>query len=216
MSTDKPIDFYRVVLVDDHQHIHDAVAALLKTVSDIRLVGHGYRGEDAVELARTTKPDLMLMDVVMPGMNGAMATQAVLAAYPGTKVLVLSSFVDYEAIKGMLDSGAIGYLVKDVIASDLIDTIRHICRGNTVVFSAEVAQVVLAPRVQDPAKDFGLTERERQILTHLAQGETNGDIAAALSISQPTVRYHINNILLKFKVDTRSEALILAAKNQLV
>ncbi len=101
-------------------------------------------------------------------------------------------------------------------AADLIDTIRHICRGNTVVFSAEVAQVVLAPRVQDPAKDFGLTERERQILTHLAQGETNGEIAAALSISQPTVRYHINNILLKFKVDTRSEALILAAKNQLV
>src|SRR5260221_13444198 len=105
MSTDKPIDFYRVVLVDDHQHIHDAVAALLKTVSDIRLVGHGYRGEDAVELARTTKPDLMLMDVVIPCMNGGMATQAVAAAYPGTKVLVPCSFVDYEAINALRDSG---------------------------------------------------------------------------------------------------------------
>jgi NarL family two-component system response regulator LiaR len=216
ISNDKPIDFYRVALVDDHQNVHDAVSAVLKNVDDIRLVGHAYRGEDAVELTKTAKPDLILMDVVMPGMSGATATKAVLMAYPGTKILVLSSYVDYENIKEMLDSGAVGYLVKDVIAVDLVDTIRHTCRGNSVIFSPEVARLVLAPPTVDSTPDFGLTEREHQVLKHLAEGQTNGEIAEVLNISQPTVRFHTNNILLKLKVETRSQALILAAKSHLV
>jgi NarL family two-component system response regulator LiaR len=216
MTNVHPIDFYRIVLVDDHQNVHDAVSAVLKDIPDMRLVGHAYRGEDAVELARTARPDLMLMDVVMPGMSGAMATKAVLTAFPDTKILVLSSFVDYENIKEMLDSGAVGYLVKDVIAVDLVDTIRHTCRGNTVVFSPEVARLVLAKPASGSTQDFGLTERERQVLKYLAGGQTNGQIAELLNISQPTVRFHTNNILLKLKVETRSEALILAAKNHLV
>src|SRR4051812_6344444 len=115
MRSDLPTELYRVVLVDDHQHVHDAVTAVLRSVRDIRLVGAVYRGEDAVTLISTTKPDLVLMDVVMPGMDGAEATRTVLAAHPQTKILVLSSFADYEHIRVMLDSGATGYLVKDVI-----------------------------------------------------------------------------------------------------
>jgi NarL family two-component system response regulator LiaR len=205
----------RIIVVDDHQNIHDAITQLLKSASDIQLVGQAYRGEDAMRLCRMSRPDLVLMDVVMPGMSGVETTRALLKQQPGLKILVLSSFREYEYIKAMLDSGAIGYLVKDAIAQDLINTIRNTIHGNTV-FSPDIARMVLDPPSDALTQDFGLTDRERQVLEHMANGLTNGQIAVALGISQPTVRFHANNILLKLNVETRSEALVLAAKNGLV
>jgi len=203
----------RIVLVDDHEHIYTLVNTLLKATSDLRLVGHAFRGEDATSLCTNLQPDLVLMDVALPGMNGADATKAVLKAAPTTKVLILSSLRDYEHIKDALDSGAIGYLVKDAITEDLVTTIRTTMHGNTVL-SPEVAQIVLNPPATP--SDFGLTERERQVLRLLAAGQTNAEIALNLNISQPTVRFHLTNILGKFEVDTRSEALVVAAKNNLI
>jgi DNA-binding NarL/FixJ family response regulator len=203
----------RVALVDDQQHIHDAVQAVLRAVDDITLVGQAYGGEDALGLCQRTQPDIMLMDVVMPTMNGAEATQQVLGAFPALKVLVLSSFREYEYIKAMLDSGAVGYLVKDAIAQDLVPTLRSTASGNTVL-SPDVVQTLLNPTA--PANDFGLTERELEVLQAMASGQTYTEIARALHISNPTVRFHVNNLLHKFNVVTRSEVLVLAARHGLV
>jgi NarL family two-component system response regulator LiaR len=211
MDENAPI---RVVLVDDHQHIHDVVISLLKSVDDVCLVGQAYRGDDAIQISQITRPDLVLMDVVMPGISGAETTRALLEKYPNLRVLALSSYSEYEYIKEMLDSGARGYLVKSAIAEDLINTIRAAYTGNTVL-SPEIARTVFSPPTSKES-DFDLTDRERQVLDLLAQGQTNHQMALALGISQPTVRFHINNILLKFKVETRSEALVVAAKHRLI
>jgi two-component system, NarL family, response regulator LiaR len=205
----------RVVLVDDQQNMHMAIAGLLKTTDDICLVGQTYRGADAIQLCTMTKPDIVLMDVVMPGMSGAETTRTLVNQFSSLRVLALSSYSEYDYIKEMLDSGAIGYLVKDAIIEDLISTIRATYRGNTVL-SPEVAQMVFSPPQSHELSDFDLTYREKQVLQLMAQGQTNLQIAQALSISQPTVRFHFNNILLKFNVETRSEALVIAAKNRLI
>jgi two-component system, NarL family, response regulator LiaR len=204
----------RVILVDDQQTMHDIVAALLGTVDDIQLVGQVYHGADALKTCAMLQPDLVLMDVVMPGLSGPEVTAALLSRHPAVKVLAISSYHEYEHIRSMLDSGAIGYLVKGALAADLIDTIRATHRGNTVL-SPEVVQTVLAPPT-DTTPDFGLTDRELQVLRFMAQGMTNAQVATALVISAPTVRFHLGNILIKFSVDTRSEALVLAAKNHLL
>lgn len=206
----------RLVIVDDSQTIHDIVRIVVGDVDDIDLVGHAYDGEAGVKLCEVAKPDLVLMDVVMPEMTGSAATAAIVRAAPGTKVLALSSFYEYEHIREMLNSGAIGYLVKDGIAQDLIATIRSTVLGNTVL-SPEAAQVVLSgPQPDDEAVDFLLTDRESQILRLIADGLTYNGIAHQLAISAPTVRFHVNNILEKMRVETRSEALVLAARYHLI
>ncbi|NDJ75960.1 MAG: response regulator transcription factor, partial [Chloroflexi bacterium] len=149
----------RVLLVDDHQHIHDIVTELLNAAEDIDLVGQVHSGHDAVALCRIVKPDLVLMDVIMPVMSGAETTRVLLEECPDLRVLVMSSFREYERIKEMLDSGALGYLVKDAIAEDLLNTIRAVYQGN-MVFSPEVAETVLFRSSTEHTSDFGLTERE--------------------------------------------------------
>lgn len=208
-------DLTRVLLVDDQHIFHDAITAILSAVSDIRLVGHAYSGEEAVDQARQLLPHLVLMDVMMPGMGGAAATELILNENPMVRVLAISSFRDYEDIRAILDKGAIGYLVKDALTEDLVNTIRNTRQGNTVL-SPDVARVIFARTTSDASTDFGLTDRERQVLELLASGQTNAEIALALRISQPTVRFHFNNLLTKFRVETRSEALVVAAKNGLV
>jgi two-component system, NarL family, response regulator LiaR len=205
----------RIVLVDDQQNTHDAITGVLRGNQDIHLVGQAYNGNDAIQLCEITAPDLVLMDVVMPGTNAAETTQTLLAVFPGLKVLVLSSYQDYEYIKDMLDSGAIGYVVKTAITEDLIATIRDTVQGK-MVLSPEIARQVLAPPSRNFDQEFNLTDREKQILILMSSGLTDGQIAVELNISQPTVRFHFNNILLKLGVETRSEMLVVAAKNNLV
>lgn len=214
MSQTEPI---RVVLIDDHPHIHEAVSIVLSGIEDIKLVGQGGTGEEALQLSETLKPDIILMDVVMPGMGGVGATQAIRQWHPQVRILVLSSFQDDETVRAMLRSGADGYILKGSLAHDLADTIRTTCWGKAV-FSSEVTQALVgsARPAAAPQENFHLTERELEVLILMAQGMNNGEIAAALFISQSTVKFHLNNILLKMKVKTRAEAIVLAAKNNLV
>lgn len=214
-KTEPVLSTIRVLVVDDQPFVHDAIIVLLKHTPDIRLVGQAYSGAEALKLNALTQPDLILMDVIMPAMSGAETTRRLLQMTPRLKILVLSSYSEYEYIKEMLDLGAQGYLVKDAIAHDLVDTIRSTVQGN-MVLSAKAARVLLKASPSSAASDFGLTERERQVLGLMAKGNTNGQIAVELRISEPTVRFHTNNILSKFNVETRSQALVLAAKNQLV
>ena len=203
----------RVVLVDDHLQMHKIVEATLRTTSDIKLVGQGANGEEGITLCGQHQPDIVLMDVVMPIMDGIEATKVLHERFPAIKILVLSSFHDHESVYAMLRNGAVGYLTKDTLAQDLAETIRATFQGK-MVFSSEVgAQLVSSPQ---PAVNFHLTDRELEVLVLLAEGLTNQQSAQKLSISQSTLKFHMNNIFQKLGVQTRSEALVLAAKNNLI
>ena len=203
----------RVVLVDDHIQMHEIVRATLGATTDIKLVGQGANGQEGIALCEQYRPDIVLMDVVMPVMDGIEATRILHERLPGIKILVLSSFQDHESVYAMLRNGAIGYLVKGSLTQDLAETIRSTVHGK-MVFSSEIgAQLLSSPQ---PAVDFRLTDRELEVLVLLAEGLTNQQSAQRLSISQSTLKFHMNNIFEKLGVQTRSEALVLAAKNNLI
>lgn len=204
----------RVILVDDHRHTHDAVAGILATAQGIELVAQGSNGEDALLLCEQYQPDLILMDVVMPNMDGIETTQIIRERFPAIKVLVLSSFQDYETIFAMLQSGAHGYVVKGALVHDLVSAIRATVDGN-VVFSPEVTAKLIQRSVAEPAS-FGLTARELEVLRAMSEGLNNTEIGTALTISPSTVKYHVTNILSKMGANSRSEALVIAAKGHLL
>jgi NarL family two-component system response regulator LiaR len=205
----------RVILIDDQSNIHKIVATALMVAEDIQLVAHGSNGKDALPLCQQHQPDVVLMDVVMPVMDGIEAATLLHQRYPAIKILVLSSFQDDDTVHSMLANGASGYILKSSLASDLVDTIRTIASGHTVL-SAEVADTLLHSASGSPKQKFGLTHREIEVLRHVAEGLNNGEIAAKLVISQSTVKFHIANILQKMGVDTRPEAIVLASKNNLL
>jgi len=210
MADKNPI---RVILIDDHFQIHATINTILKQAPEIRLVGQGANGQDAIMLCEQYNPDIVLMDVVMPVMDGIQATQLLHERFPSVKVLVLSSFQDHESVHAMLRNGAVGYLTKSSLAEDLVETLRATFQGKMVFTPDIVEQLVSQPQ---PAIDFRLTDRELEVLVLLAEGLTNQQSATKLSISQSTLKYHMNNIFQKLGVQTRSEALVLAAKNNLI
>ena len=203
----------RVILVDDHQQMHQIVRATLGATTDIKLVGQGANGKEGIALCEQHQPDIVLMDVVMPVMDGIEATKVLHERLPAIKVLVLSSFHDHESVYAMLRNGAVGYLVKSSLAQDLTETIRSTFHGK-MVFSSEVGAELLSP--PQPTLNFHLTDRELEVLLQMAEGLTNQQSAQKLSISQSTLKYHMTNIFQKLGVQTRSEALVLAAKNNLI
>lgn len=206
----------RVLLADDHTHIHQAVALTLHQVDDIELVAQCANGEEALALCEQVAPDVILMDVIMPVMDGIEATRLIHEHFPDVRVLVLSSFEDHDSVHNMLGNGAQGYLLKGAIARELCDAIRAIDAGNTVL-ATSVAQTILEHHVQATIDDtFGLTDRETEVLRAMASGMNNAEIAQSLYISRSTVKFHLANILDKMRVETRAEAIVLAAKSGIV
>jgi two-component system, NarL family, response regulator LiaR len=205
----------RVLLVDDHRHIHQIVMTLLSGVTDIELVGQASNGQEALILCLEHQPDIALMDIMMPVMGGLETTQRLHQQHPNIKILVLSNFHDDEIVRDLLKEGAVGYILKTALARDLLNTIRNIYLGNTVL-SEEIAQIVLHPREMKSQRDFGLTQRELEVLKLVAEGLNNGEIAHKLIISPSTVKFHIANLCQKMQVQTRVEAIVLAARNNLV
>lgn len=203
----------RVVLVDDHIQMHRIVQQTLAGSTGIKLVGQGANGQEGITLCEQYQPDIVLMDVVMPVLDGIEATKILHERFPEIKILVLSSFQDHESVYAMLRSGAVGYITKSSLAEDLAETIHATCQGK-MVFSSEIGAHLMAP--PQPTADFHLTDRELEVLVLLADGLSNQQSAQKLSISQSTLKYHMNNIYGKLGVDTRSEALVLAAKNNLI
>ncbi|MBC8506439.1 MAG: response regulator transcription factor [Anaerolineales bacterium] len=203
----------RVVLIDDHIKIHKIVEVLLEPVSDMQLVGHGANGGEALDLCEQFNPDVVLMDVIMPVMDGIQATKLLHERYPAVKVLVFSSFQDHESVYAMLRNGAVGYLTKSTISNDLVETIRTTVHGN-MVFSSNVIDQLMSP--SQPLVDYHLTDRELEVLVLMAEGLNMPEMAEKLVISPSTIKFHMNNICRKLGVRTRSQALVLAAKNNLV
>jgi two-component system, NarL family, response regulator LiaR len=206
-------DNIRVILIDDHAHIHQAAAIVLNQTPDIELVAQGSNGREALELCAEYQPDIVLMDVMMPVMDGIEASKQLLERMPQMKILVLSSFQDDDSVRAMLTNGAIGYILKGELAKDLCNAIRSAHSGQTVM-SQPVARMLL--NHDRPKHDFDLTAREIEILKRITEGLNNQEIAAKLVISPSTVKFHLTNILRKMRVDTRAEAIVLAAKNDLI
>jgi two-component system, NarL family, response regulator LiaR len=210
MTDKNPI---RVVLVDDHLQIHRIVQVIFGATHDIKLVGQAANGQEGIALCEQYQPDIVLMDVVMPVMDGIEATKVLHERLPTIKILVLSSFQDHESVYAMLRNGAAGYLTKGSLGEDLAETIRATFQGK-MVFSSEIGAHLVSP--PQPAVNFHLTDRELEVLVLLAEGLTNQQTAQKLSISQSTLKFHMSNIFEKLGVQTRSEALVLAAKNNLI
>jgi NarL family two-component system response regulator LiaR len=206
-----------IILVDDHRRVHQVISEIISFFDDIELLGHGSNGLEAIDLCDRYEPDLVLMDVVMPTMDGVEATKRILNKHPDIKILALSSFQDYDTAHAMLESGAVGYVLKDSSVNELENTIRATVEGKSIL-SPEIMQTLLTPpnRGEKQKTDVHLSAREQEVLQLFASGMTNGEIAAQLIISVSTVKFHITNILSKLSVDTRAEALVVAAKHNLV
>ena len=205
----------RVLIVDDHRHVHEIITKIFEKAQDIAVVGQASNGEEAIHACEESHPDVILMDVVMPIMDGLQATKAIHARFPDVKILVLSSFQDHDSVRALLKSGAVGYVTKTALTDELLNVIRITAKGEAVL-SPEAMQNLVNPREEQTIYRFNLTDRELEVLVLLAEGLTNQQSADKLSISQSTLKFHMNNIFQKLGVQTRSEALVLAAKNNLI
>ena len=205
----------RIMLVDDHTMVRRGLATFLLVFDDFKLVGEAESGEAAIQLCAKVLPDVVLMDMVMPGMGGEAATRAIRKTYPQVQVIVLTSFKEGALIKNALEAGAIGYLLKDVSADELARAIRAAHAGRATL-SPDVAQVIVQDASQPPAPGLDLTERERVVLALMVEGLNNTQIAGRLTVSPSTVKSHVSNILSKLGVSSRTEAVSLALRHGLV
>ena len=208
----KPI---RVMLVDDHTMVRRGLTAFLKAFDELEVAGEAESGQAAIQLCAKLKPDIVLMDMVMPDMNGATATRTIREKFPDVQVIALTSFNEEALVKSALEAGAIGYLLKDVSAEDLFKAIRAAHAGRATL-SPAAAQALVPAATHPPAPGFDLTERERAVLTLMAEGLNNTQIAGRLVVRPSTIKAHVSNILSKLGVSSRTEAVALALRHKLL
>ncbi len=204
-----PIDPVTVMIVDDHEMVRRGACSYLEAQPDITVVAQAGTGEEAVRLAQEFIPDVVLMDLVMPGMDGVEATRRVKSVSPRTQIIILTSFHQDEYIFPALQAGAISFLLKDVKAADLLDAIRRAARGEATLHPKIAMRVIKTFRSLDPeeASPFMmLTEREMEVLKLIAKGYSNDKIAEQLVISVGTVKGHVSNILSKLHLVDRTQA----------
>jgi NarL family two-component system response regulator LiaR len=211
MSSEERI---RVMIVDDHAVVRSGLSAFLLAYDDLEYVGEAAGGADAVRRCLALKPDVILMDLVMPGMDGAEATRRIKEACPEVKVIALTSYKEDDLVQGALKAGALSYLLKNVSADELANAIREAHLGRPTL-APEAAQVLINAAT-GPAEDEGLTSRELEILRLMVHGDSNPDIAEKLFVSRSTVKFHVSNILMKLGAATRTEAVAMAVQRKLV
>ena len=205
----------QVMLVDDHNVVRSGLATFLQAYDDLELVGEARNGLEALDLCHIKKPDVILMDLMMPVMDGIAATRAILAKYPEIKIIAMTSFEEEKLVQGVLAAGAMGYLLKNVTADDLAQAIRDAVSGRATL-SPEAATALIHATRPTKQPSFDLTERERQVLNLVVQGQSNQQIADALVITLATVKAHVSSILSKLEVSSRAEAIAYAIKHKIV
>jgi two-component system, NarL family, response regulator LiaR len=204
----------RVMIVDDHAVVRSGLQTFLSVIPDLVLVGEAEGGEEAVVRCGLLKPDVILMDLMMPGMNGVTATQLIREKYQGVQIIALTSFQEDTLVQEALRAGAISYLMKTVTARELAAAIRS-ARDGKMTLSPEAAEALVRANTQS-REITALTEREQEVLKLMVDGMDNAEIAASLVVSLSTVKYHISNILAKLGVDNRVAAVTTAIHKNLV
>jgi two-component system, NarL family, response regulator LiaR len=205
----------RVFIVDDHKVVRKGLKAFLMAYDDLLLVGEAESGEEAIAQCEQQKPDVVLMDLVMPGMGGMAATRALSQSCPETRVIALTSFEEEDFVEEALKAGATSYLLKNVDADELAHAIRAAYRGRAVL-APEATQALIRATRRVPEPHYNLTDRERDVLALLVEGLTNPEIALRLAIKNSTVKFHLGNLFSKLGVTTRTEAVALALQHKLV
>jgi len=208
----------RIVVADDHAIVRRGIAALLEGRPDIEVVGEAADGIEAVEQVDRLRPDVVLMDLVMPRMDGIEAIRRIAERYPGTRILVLTSFASDDKLFPALKAGALGYLLKDSGPEDLVQAIRQVYRGESSLHPAVARKVLreLAHHSGHPETAERLTDRESEVLRLLAQGMSTREIAERLVITEATARTHISNVLGKLHLSSRTQAALYAIKEGIV
>jgi two-component system, NarL family, response regulator LiaR len=211
MSDTEPI---RVMIVDDHDMVRSGLALFLEAFPDLELVGSVANGAEALELCARVRPAVVLMDLVMPEMDGIAATRAIRKTWPEVEVIALTSFGEKERVEQALQAGAIGYLLKNASIDELAGAIRAAHKGNPTL-AVEALRVLVTAHPATPVPGSDLTSREREVLELMVAGLNNAAIAARLVVSRSTVKTHVSNVLSKLGVANRVEAVTLALKHHL-
>ena len=217
MSSEPPV---RVLLVDDHQMVRQGLIFFLATQPGIDVVGQAASGEEAIRLVETLQPDVVLMDIVLPHLDGIEALRVIKETYPATDVIVLSSFIDDQKLKQAIQAGAAGYLMKDIDQEELAAAVHATRRGEIYLHPKAARRLAEMMRPgpdeqQEPAPHI-LTERELQVLELVTRGLSNQEIAVQLNITLKTVKAHVSSILLKLGLENRVQATLYALRHQIV
>ena len=200
----------RILLADDHMLMRMGISTLVSTAKDMTVVGEARNGREAVELAGSLRPDVVIMDLMMPEMSGGEATKAIHAAHPGIKIVILTTYGTSAELATAVTNGAVGVLLKDKVEMDLLNTIRFVFEGNQVIPTRLLAQI-------EEDKAMGkLTDRQMEILASVAEGQSNADIALQFGLSEITVKKHLSAIFERLGVANRSEAVALAFRKQML
>lgn len=210
MNTDTTV---RILLVDDHAIVREGLRALLEDVPGLRIVGEASNGDEAVEMAARLVPNLVLMDLKMPGLPAPDAIRTIRARNPGVHVLMLTSYAEDQQVQRVISAGALGYVLKDVAKAELLKAMTTVARGEPWLHAE--AQRLLVNRMRKPSELNPLellTDRERSVLRLLAQGQSNRNIGKSLQLTEGTVKGYVSNILAKLKLDDRTQAALLAVK----
>lgn len=205
----------RVIIVDDHSMVRKGLAVLLEEFDDLEVVAEASDGEYAVDICRDECPDVVLMDMIMPRMNGITATQKIREACPNTQVVALTSFSDEEHVQAALKAGVMGYIMKDVSGDELANAIRRAHEGESTL-SPEATQVLIKATTRPPSIGHDLTEREREVLALMIEGLNNREIGEQLIISSSTVKNHVSSILSKMDTTSRTQAVALAVEHKIL
>jgi DNA-binding NarL/FixJ family response regulator len=221
----KPVIKIRVLIVDDHAVVRQGLRMFIEMQKDMEVVGEGTNGIEAVELATQLKPDVILLDLIMPQMDGVEATQRILEAAPHSRVLILTSFGEDDKVFPAVRAGAQGYLLKDIQPNELVKAVRETFQGKTQLHPDIAQRLMTAVSGSAPPQDEKsvslleelqiLTEREREVLDWIARGLNNREIAEKMVISEKTVKTHVSNLLNKLDLEDRTRAAIWALKHGL-
>lgn len=204
----------RVMTVDDHEIFRGGIEFMLLAFDDIELIGQAHNGEEALRLCGELNPNVILMDMMMPGMDGIATTQAIKKQYPATQIVVLTSFQEGNLVQRAMQAGAIGYLLKGVSIDELAGAIRAAYAGKPTL-GAEATQALIQSTAPPPQLGLDLTRRQKDVLALVVEGLSNVEIAERLILSPSTVRHHVSEILSKLGASNRAEAAVMAVKHSL-
>ncbi len=204
----------KILIADDHLLVRQGIRALLEAYNDVEVIGEAEDGQEAYEMAKKLKPDIVLMDLLMPRLSGTEAMTKILAKMPEVKIIALTSYIDKQLIEESLKSGALGYVLKNISGDELLLTIKNVSQGKSSL-SSEASDLLISNLKNPDADNYQLTSQERNILACLVEGQSNKEIARKQVLSISTVKFHVSNILNKLGASSRAEAVSIALKKNL-